>query len=543
MRGNAMLSIFQRCAAITGPLIAMTFLLAATALAQAPVKQDRASDVLEKMARAEFGNLSAAERTLVRSASHREVNWVGPNSNPDDPANDPAHAEKWGPDRSIRAGLLAWLISDPDTAGYIHPSGAGIAGARILGNLDLSYAEVPRLLTLIRCSIPDGIDFSNASLAGLEVRASLTGPMTGDFSNVKGNLAVLFGHNGAISIYRATINGDLDFTGSNFTHTGAEDPISAQQSTINGDAIFHQDFTTDGTLYFRLAKIGHALSINHVHFVGPRENGLDAERANVQGPLYWVDVEHTPHTKLDLENASIGSLFDDAASWPAPGNLDIDGLTYGEFGAGSPDDSGSRLKWLDLQQPGYHPQPFMELARALKQSGRFDSSTNTLIAQRVALREKGHLSFPSKMWNLMLEDTIGYGYRPMRALWWIAGFVLYGTLLFEWGYRKGVMTPTEGDAFEAFSKSGTPPEHYPHFNAFVYSLENFLPVVDLHLGSHWRPNARHQVMQDRSTGQWSSEEATIAGSIVRWYLWFHILAGWVLTPLLFAGLSGLIRVE
>jgi TRAP-type mannitol/chloroaromatic compound transport system permease small subunit len=77
----------------------------------------------------------------------------------------------------------------------------------------------------------------------------------------------------------------------------------------------------------------------------------------------------------------------------------------------------------------------------------------------------------------------------------------------------------------------------------VYSLENFLPVVDLHLGSHWRPNARHQVMKDPATGEWSSEQATFAGSLVRWYLWFHIVAGWVLTPLLFAGLSGLIRVE
>jgi hypothetical protein len=543
MRGNAMLPMFQRCATITALVVGMIFLLATASAAQAPKKQDRESDSLEKMARQEFGDLSAAERTLVRGASHREVQWVGPNPNPEDPANDPAKTEKWGPERSIRAGVLAWLISDPDPAEYIHPSGAGIAGARIVGNLDLSYQEVARPLTLIRCSIPDGIDFSNASLAGLEVRSSVTGPMTGDFSKVSGNLAVLFGHNGILSVYRATIDGDLDCTGSNFTGSGADDPISAQQSTISGDAIFHQDFTTDGTLYFRLAKIGHALSINHAHFIGAGENGLDAQRAFIHGPLYWIAVEHTPHTKLDLENATIGSLFDDPASWPAAGNLDVDGLTYGEFGAGSPADSPSRLKWLELQQPGYRPQPFMQLAKVLKESGRIDGETDTLIAQRIAQRQSGHLPFTSRMWNVLLEDTIGYGYLPMRALWWIAAFVLYGTLLFHWAYGKGVMTPTESDAFESFSKTGKPPEHYPHFNSFVYSLENFLPVVDLHLGSHWRPNARHQVMKDPATGEWSSEQATFAGSLVRWYLWFHIVAGWVLTPLLFAGLSGLIRVE
>jgi hypothetical protein len=29
--------------------------------------------------------------------------------------------------------------------------------------------------------------------------------------------------------------------------------------------------------------------------------------------------------------------------------------------------------------------------------------------------------------------------------------------------------------------------------------------------------------------------------MLRWYLWIHILAGWTITPLLFAGLAGLLR--
>ena len=50
-------------------------------------------------------------------------------------------------------------------------------------------------------------------------------------------------------------------------------------------------------------------------------------------------------------------------------------------------------------------------------------------------------------------------------------------------------------------------------------------------------------MEDSATGEWGTASAMSAGRLLRWYLWFHILAGWVLTPLLFAGLSGLIRVE
>ena len=86
--------------------------------------------------------------------------------------------------------------------------------------------------------------------------------------------------------------------------------------------------------------------------------------------------------------------------------------------------------------------------------------------------------------------------------------------------------------------------HYPHFNAFVYSLENFLPVVDLHMGNHWHPNVfASGVVEDSASGEWRTQNRGDRGKLLRWYLWFHILAGWVLTPLLFAGLSGLIRVE
>jgi hypothetical protein len=541
MRGIWMRTVLHRWSPMVLALAAI--LCGGPALAQVPHKEQRQADALEKLARDEFGDLNAAERILVRGAASRDVRWVGPNDNPDDPANDPAKSDRWGSERSIRAGLFAWLVADPEAAPLLHPSGPGIAGAKIVGKIDLSYADVTRPLTLIRCAIPDGIDLSNASLADIELRSSVAGPITADFANIKGDLALHFGHYGALSLFRATIGGDFDCSGADFTGSGVAAPISAQESSIGGDASFVQNFSIDGTLYFRLARIGRSLSFNHARFVGSAENGLDAQRATITGPFYWVDITLTPQTKLDLENVSIGSLFDNRGSWPAAGNLDIDGFTYSDFGNDSPADADERLQWLALQAPGYRPQPYMQLANTLKQGGRGEGEIEVLIAQRIALRQSGHLSFASRVWNLLLEGTIAYGYRPMRALWWIAGFVLVGALLFGWGYHIGVMTPSESDAYEVFVREGRPPVHYTHFNAFVYSLENFLPVVDLHLGNQWHPNVRERVVVDSSTGEWRTASAMRAGKLLRWYLWFHILAGWILTPLLFAGLSGLIRVE
>jgi hypothetical protein len=543
MRGNSMRVIFHRCVSGAIAFALLLSVCAATAFAQGPQSEQCHADALEKLAQQEFGQLSAAERTFVRAAAARDLRWVGPNDDPDDPRNDPEKSDKWGPERSIRAGLFAWLVADSAAAPLLHPSGPGIAAAKIVGKLDLSYQDVTRPLTLIRCAIPEGIDFSNASLAGIELRRSVTGPIMGDSSRIKGDLALHFGHYGALSLFRAAIGGDLDCSGADFTGSGVADTISGQESSIGGDASFVQNFTTDGVLYFRLARVGRSLSFNHARFVGASETGLDAERAAIAGPLYWVDIAHTPQTKLDLENASVASLFDDRASWPAPGNLDLDGFTYNEFGGDSPADSAARLQWLALQPGGYRPQPFAELAKALKQSGRTEGEVEVLIAQRIAQRQTGRLSMAARAWNLLLEGTIGYGYRPLRALWWISGFVLVGAMLFGWGYRAGVMAPSEPDAYEVYARGGRPPVHYPHFNAFVYSLENFLPVVDLHMGNHWRPNVRERVVMDPKSGEWMTESASMSGRLLRGYLWFHILAGWTLTPLMFAGLSGLIRVE
>ena len=49
-----------------------------------------------------------------------------------------------------------------------------------------------------------------------------------------------------------------------------------------------------------------------------------------------------------------------------------------------------------------------------------------LIAKEEVVRHDAGLGRMERAWYLMLDVTIGYGYRPLRALWWIAGFVIVG---------------------------------------------------------------------------------------------------------------------
>jgi len=102
--------------------------------------------------------------------------------------------------------------------------------------------------------------------------------------------------------------------------------------------------------------------------------------------------------------------------------------------------------------------------------------------------------------------TIGYGYRPWRALKWMAGFVVVGAILFGASYEAGFLAP---------NLSGfTPP-----FNAVIYAIDTFIPVIDLKQADAWLPIR---------SWLWA-------------YWWLHTAAGWVLTSLLAVGLSGLVR--
>jgi len=506
------------------------------AVPKSPAQQ---AERIETLARARFGPLSAAELTVVRSAPRRELAWVGPDANPDNPANDPTHGEDWGPERSVRAGLLRWLYADPMASRQIDPSGLGIAGARITGTVDLSYVKADTPITLVRCYMPDGINLTFSHLQSLEIRGSSTGPISADLSELAGDLSIRFGAYGPLSLFRSRIGGNLDCTGSTFLG-GGNATVNAVESTIRGDAVFHDGFATDGVVDFRLARLGQSLSFHGATFSGTAETGLNAERALIGGTLYWVAIQHTPRTQLDLENTKADALWDDEASWPAPGMLTIDGFVYNEF-AGGPAEADARLRWLKLQPPGYRPQPYRQVATVLRASGRETGATDVLIAKEEVVRHQAGLGRMERAWNRVLDVTIGYGYRPLRALWWMGGFVVVGTVLFGLGYLARIVTPTDAVAYRAFVESGTAPPHYPPFNAFVYSLENFLPVVALHQEEYWRPNPLHRVKGRTSSGGNRSAVGIRAGRLLRWYLWFHILAGWTLTPLFFAGLSGLVR--
>jgi len=287
-----------------------------------------------------------------------------------------------------------------------------------------------------------------------------------------------------------------------------------------------------------LARIGRGLSFKDAHFVGTGVNGLNADRATIDGTLYWDSIARTPGTELNLTSAHAASLWDDAASWPASGNLFIDDFVYGDI-SGGPSDAPARLRWLARQPSGYRPQPYGQLSKVLRERGSDVGAVDVLMAREDARRNQGGLGWGERLWSRMLDITIGYGYRPLLSLAWIVPFLIVGTLLFGWGYRAGVVTPTDPEIHAEFVKSGRLPPTYQPFHSLVYSMDTFFPLVELHQERFWLPCPNKGRSLRRFPFGWRFN----LGSFLRMYLWIQILAGWIISTLLAAGLTGLIRTD
>ena len=68
------------------------------------------------------------------------------------------------------------------------------------------------------------------------------------------------------------------------------------------------------------------------------------------------------------------------------------------------------------------------------------------------------------------------------------GFVLLGFLFFGTGYRAGLLTPSDKDAYWDFVHNAATPSYYEHFCATVYSFDTFVPLIDLGQRARWTPS-------------------------------------------------------
>ncbi len=243
------------------------------------------------------------------------------------------------------------------------------------------------------------------------------------------------------------------------------------------------------------------------------------------------------------------------------------GLRYKELEPGMCSDWRELVEWIRNADGGaYHPQPYERLAAVLQAHGHENEASEVLIARR--RHRLQNLTLPRRAAEILLYDVpILFGYKPWQAVYIAVALICLGGFQFHRAAQQNLLVPTDGDVLTVTVASRNEfvsgelrrtfraplrddwnakkkrliaahplterddsgrrrfvPDGYPEFNAAIYALDAFLPIIDLRQTEYWLPN------RSKPGGVWYSK-----------LYWFLDISGWFLTTLLVSSLTGLVR--
>ncbi|MDH6132594.1 hypothetical protein P3T37_001979 [Kitasatospora sp. MAA4] len=225
--------------------------------------------------------------------------------------------------------------------------------------------------------------------------------------------------------------------------------------------------------------------------------GRELSLRRIQTPELRVTCPVAPSGHVSLSRARVGNLVDIPGAWPT-GDLGLTGFVYESLRPAGPFTVHQRIAWLDGALSEFQPEPYEQLAAALRRDGSDEDAREVLYAKQ--RRRRQTQSLPGRIWGRLQDVTVGYGYRPGRAALWLVAAWALGTLYFQ--LHKP--SPLKADEI-------------PHWNAALYTLSKVLPIVDLGQDG-WNPGGAGQLVS-----------ATL------------VLTGWVLATTAAAGASRLLQ--
>lgn len=490
--------------------------------------------------------------------------------------NDPAGLHIWGPERSVRASLLARLLLHGPPARPGRVSSLKLAGAYVTGTLDLSggsvepYVElrncrfenemllpecsfatlrlvecsVPRLeaarlttsgdMHMPRCTVDGGIRLTDAHigtdllLSQLTVGRDRRGvAVAADGITVGQDLqADLLQAHGELRMRGATVGVSLNLSGSVLRNPYGKRALNAPQLTVErslhmGPAAVPeaatggatppygisghtpprgtrmQRFECHGGLRLDDGRFGDSIDLDGARFVMDPEQEMSLRR--IQTPELRFMGREPEGGRVVLSGARVVNLRDKYTSWPGPGRLAMAGFFYEHLIPVGAFPLVHRLEWVEAATPEFSPEPYELLAAVLRNTGEDHEAREVMLAKHRRQRET--LPVTGKAWGLLQDWTVAYGYRPTRAVVWMAVLWAVGSLHFA-RQEPRALRPGEG----------------PEWSPPLYVLDLLLPVIDLGQDNAWHQSGHYQ-----------------------WTATVLVLAGWVLATTVAAGVSRALR--
>ncbi|MEU5876112.1 hypothetical protein [Spirillospora sp. NPDC047279] len=448
------------------------------------------------------------------------------------------------PDRIVRAEIITQLLLGAcETRDGFVPA-VRLRGAYVTGRIDVTGGTIEHELRLEHCRLVQAPKFSNCrtrqlrlsdcrmpgfdggglladgylSLSRSEIegqvrlpRAHLTGGFRMNGTKVtetdpsrwalfSGGTVIDVGFfaqeaeiTGGVRLVGARMGGGVFMQGATLRNPGRL-AMDAENMIVDDAAEFSRGFRSEGTMRLRGMRVNGTLSFSRgvLDSCDPDRMALHGSHMQVDELILWP-AERIKGT-VSLADSRIGVIQDSPEIYPD--RVWLHGLVYNSLQDG---DVKDRLDWVSRDDK-FHLQPYEQLA------GWYHATGHDYLARRVQLaklraRRRG-LNPVGKAWNVLLDWTVGYGYRPWLAFAWFGILVAIGTVVFSIDHPRGIKQPAE----------------QPTFHAFVYTLDLLIPIDTFGQQQTFDP-----------TG-WS-----------RWVAYTLIAIGWVLATALIAGVTRVLR--
>jgi hypothetical protein len=318
---------------------------------------------------------------------------------------------------------------------------------------------------------------------------------------------------GEVFLFRSNIGQQLDCAGGVMDNAGGT-ALELSGARVQGDIRLIDGFRAVGEVRLSQAFVGQHLDCQCGEFrAGHDRKIMNASGLRVGGSFIWLP-SGTPAGLMDLSYATVGRLHDAHAAWPSNQQLELTGFAYGSLESDTP--LRDRLTWLAGAKT-YSLQAYQQLVTVYRQDGREKEARS--VAVQMHRRRRAFLPWWSRAWSWFQDVTVGYGYRPYKALIIVLVLGIIGSVLFRYAQYHNLMLATDAHT-PGTVKANRCTQNYPCFTPYVYSFQLLLPIVNLNQTDYWLPNS------------WTGY-----GVLLLIYTWFAIVLGWMLGVALLAGLG------
>jgi hypothetical protein len=231
-------------------------------------------------------NLSDAERLMWEAFPRGEL--VDLRSG-DARIDDPAGGWEWGPERTVRAEVLKVLLLGVRAVEPGYTAKLALAGARIVGALDVSDAEISHPLALTGCLFETAVSLACTETRRLDLSDSRLPGLNARQIQVGGDLSLRGCHiHGGLRLGGARISGRLQLHGAKLRNP--EGPaLDAPRLTIDHSIYCARGFLAEGEVRLVGSSITGGLHMSNAQLINPGGDALEVSRTTIGDDLNLID--------------------------------------------------------------------------------------------------------------------------------------------------------------------------------------------------------------------------------------------------------------